>query len=243
MRYMELEFPPATALSPDHLHIWPRDQEMMIALPNLDGSFTVTLFRDDFELNDEQVTRLFTDLYPDTIKHFGSIERLLEQFRSNPVGRLQTVNVSQFHFGPRVAIFGDAAHAMVPFYGQGMNAGFEDISVLGELLLLDDSVDMALFTQKRLEDAKAICRMAMENYREMASLVTSTVFKFEQHCLRAVHRLAPGLVIPRYTMVSFTSIPYREVVRRDAWQRAVLYCVLVVISGSLVWTLLSWLSS
>ena len=141
--YKELEIPADTSgkhlISKDHLHIWPRGEYMLIALPNMDGSFTVTLFLGNEEGayhfkgldSEEKITNFFKEQFPDALK---LIPNITEEFANNPTGDLGTVKCSPWHYKSNTLIMGDAAHAVVPFYGQGMNASFEDVVVLDAIL-------------------------------------------------------------------------------------------------------------
>ncbi len=231
--YKELSIPPGPdgrhQLEPNALHIWPRSDFMMIALPNLDGSFTCTLFL-AFEGDAQCFAKLQT---PDDVEaffhaHFGDARPLMttlhEDFFKNPTGSLGTVRCAPYHHADLALILGDAAHAIVPFYGQGMNAAFEDCEVLASLI---DAYGgrwgevLPRFTQARKANADAIADLAMYNYVEMRHLVRSRAYVARKKLDQALHRLAPTAWVPLYTMVSFTTIPYAEARARAARQDAV----------------------
>jgi kynurenine 3-monooxygenase len=223
--YKELVIPPTAsgefALDPNALHIWPRHDYMMIALPNLDKTFTCTLFL-GFEgspsfatLNSEaRILEFFRREFPDAV---GLMPTLVEDFTNNPTGSLVTVRCAPHHHGDNVLLIGDAAHAVVPFYGQGMQAAFEDCRVFNEVI---DEVGgnlkaaLPLYSQRRVADANAIADLALGNFLEMRSHVANPGFLFRKKAEKTLHRLMPNTFIPLYSMVSFTNIPYAEAVER-----------------------------
>ena len=232
--YKELRLPPRDgdfALDPDALHVWPRHGYMLIALPNPDRSFTATLFLPrsgdpGFDTLDGDVTvedffrREFADaavLIPD----------LAAQFRAHPQGRLGTIHTRPWACGP-VLLLGDAAHAIVPFHGQGMNAAFEDCAVLDSMLegataSLDWPTLFAKFYETRRRDAEAIAQMALENYAEMRSAVLDERFLQHKAWALQLERLHPARFIPRYAMVMFhPGISYSEAQRRGSVQQQIL---------------------
>lgn len=230
--YKELTLPAhggRHALPPDALHVWPRGGFMLIALPNIDGSFTATLFlprtgRVSFAAltTDENVRQLFAQQFPDAA---ALMPDLLREFREHPQGRLSTVHVSPWRIGAQVLLLGDAAHAIVPFHGQGMNAAFEDCLLLDELLELhgDWSTAFAQFESQRRPDAEAIAQMAIENYGEMRDRVRDEKFVRQKQLALLLERRFPERFIPRYSMVMFhPEIGYREALRRGAVQQEIL---------------------
>ncbi|KAJ3187701.1 kynurenine 3-monooxygenase, mitochondrial precursor [Gaertneriomyces sp. JEL0708] len=237
--YVELTMPPAKdggfAMAPDHLHIWPRQTFMMIALPNLDKSFTVTLFMpwSKFESigTPEELLHFFDTMFPDAVPLIGR-DQLVELYFQNPKGSLMSVKCKPYHYTHRALIIGDAAHAMVPFYGQGMNCGMEDCLVFEEILTKhlgpalphsprpDKQViaaALAEYTATRNRDVEDMCDLAMYNYVEMRSSVTRRGYLIRKAVEGWLHWLMPQRVIPLYTMVSFTRIPYSDALRR--WRR------------------------
>lgn len=222
--YKELYIPPAAgefALDPSALHIWPRGASMAIALPNPDRSFTVTLFwpnsgaQSFAELTtDEEVQRHFAAEYPDLE---AITPDLVADYRANPVGVLGTVHAWPWRACGRVGLLGDAAHAIVPFYGQGANCAFEDVVVLDRCL--DDTADnwpraLVLFEQRRRADTDAIAGMALDNFVEMRDKVASPVYRTTKRIEHALERLLPGVWVSRYELVSFSTVPYTDVRRR-----------------------------
>ncbi|KAI8081817.1 uncharacterized protein B0P05DRAFT_62662 [Gilbertella persicaria] len=239
--YCELSMPPAKgpdgkptfALDPNHLHIWPRHTFMLIALPNPDFSFTCTLFMpfDMFEkvATQNQLMNFFSEHFEDAIPLIGE-DALISDYFKNPRGSLVTIKASPHNYGDKALMIGDAAHAMVPFYGQGMNCGFQDVQVLHQVLdqhqikpivtqqgikglkgALDD------YSKTRVKDAHAICDLAMYNHYEMRSAVTSMRFLARKKLEGAIHYTFPRLIIPLYTMVSFSTLPYSKAIER--WHR------------------------
>lgn len=209
--YIELKMPaghnehgkPSFSLDPNHLHIWPRHSFMLIALPNKDCSFTCTLFAPTSELDrlatPRDISSWFKTHFSDALALLGE-EKLSYDFANNPRSPLITIKAEPYHYKDRCVIIGDAAHAMVPFYGQGLNCGFEDVRVLQALLqdcgvapgsalprlgkevLADSRLSNALsrYTETRHEDLVAICDLAMYNYIEMRHSVTTPVYLFKK---------------------------------------------------------------
>jgi kynurenine 3-monooxygenase len=229
--YKELTIPPAAAagLERHALHIWPRGGFMLIALPNTDGSFTATLFlsrtgpKSFAALGEPQAVleffgREFADALP-------LLPDLAVQFATHPQGQLGTVHAAPWHVDGRVLLLGDAAHAIVPFHGQGMNAAFEDCVVLDTLL--DASADwparFAEFERLRRPNTSAIAEMALENYVEMRDSVLDAGFVRRKALAMELERRFPNRFIPRYSMVMFhPEIPYAEALRRGALQAQLL---------------------
>jgi kynurenine 3-monooxygenase len=232
--YKELTIPPTDdggfRLDPGALHIWPRGGFMLIALPNPDGDFTVTLFLanegpDSFAtLTDETAVRGFFERhFPDTLT---LIPDLTEQFAANPVGILGTVRCEPWNLAGDVLLIGDAAHAIVPFHGQGMNAGFEDCAEFCRLLdegLGDRERLFSAFSRLRRPDAEAIADMALENYVEMRDTVRDPRFHLKKALAFELERRCPGRFVPRYSMVMFhAEIPYAEALDRGEVQARLL---------------------
>jgi len=229
--YMELCMPPVNgdfAMPPNYLHIWPRGQFMMIGLPNQDKSFTVTLFMptSTFEgIKDrESLLHFFNENFRDSISLIGK-ERLVEDFFSNRALPLVSVKCFPYNVTNKALIMGDAAHAMVPFYGQGMNCGMEDCLVLEDALdKFDDNLDMALeeYSRNRNPDAEAMCDLAMYNYIEMRDLVNKKSFLVRKKLDNFLHWLFPSSWVPLYTSVTFTRMRYHQCVSNRAWQDSAL---------------------
>lgn len=227
--YKELHIPPgangAFQMEKHALHIWPRKSHMMIALPNTDGSFTMTLFYpyrgfDALKTNDD-VLAFFKSDFPDAVPLMPT---LVEDFFTNPTGALVTVKCAPWNDGNRVLI-GDAAHAIAPFFAQGMNSGFEDCHVLNSLI--GDKPDWAAvfdaFSRLRKPNADAIADMVIENFYEMRDGVTNPKFALKKQVGFALEKRWPDKFIPRYSMVIFhPEIPYAEAKRRGDIQEKIL---------------------
>lgn len=227
--YKELSIPPAAdgshRIDKNCLHIWPRGKFMMIALPNLDGSFTVTLFfpfegENSFEELDtkEKVQRFFEKTFPDSLEH---MPHLLEEYFSNPTSSLVTVRCEPWNIEDRVLILGDAAHAVVPFYGQGMNSGFEDCSAFAELQAVYGSDWKKLFSEfskQRKPNADAIADLALRNHIEMRDLTADPNFLLQKKIEKKMHEKYPDKWIPLYSQVTFTHIPYAEALKNGEEQ-------------------------
>jgi kynurenine 3-monooxygenase len=225
--YKELSVPARDgefALDPHALHIWPRGTSMAIALPNPDRSFTATLFWPtqgaasfDALASDAAVIGYFGDVYPDLVP---LAPNLVEDFRENPVGVLGTVHSAPWHVvspACQVGLLGDAAHAIVPFYGQGANCAFEDVVVLDRCL--DDTGGnwaraLPLFEERRHEHTDAIAEMALGNFVEMRDKVNSPIYRSRKRIEHALERLLPGRYVSQYELVSFSTVPYADVRRR-----------------------------
>ncbi|XP_006022121.1 kynurenine 3-monooxygenase [Alligator sinensis] len=229
--YMELTIPPRDgdfAMEPNYLHIWPRNTFMMIALPNLDKSFTCTLFMpfEDFEKlrTGDQVLNFFQTYFPDSVPLIGERELKRDYFLL-PAQAMISVKCSSYHIGSHCVLMGDAAHAVVPFYGQGMNAGFEDCLVFDELMDQfhnDLSTCLLEFSRLRVPDDHAISDLAMYNYIEMRAHVNSKWFIFRKYVDNFLHMLMPSTIIPLYTMVTFTRIRYHRALQHWKWQNKVI---------------------
>jgi len=229
--YKELSIAPqaARALEPQALHIWPRGGFMLIALPNTDGSFTATLFLSRHGAQSfatlgsaASVTAFFAAEFPDVLP---LIPDLTAQFAAHPQGQLGTVHTHPWQVGGQVLLLGDAAHAIVPFHGQGMNAAFEDCTLLDTLIPEHDdwATLFARFASARRPDTEAIAQMALENYHEMRDAVLDAGFVRRKTLAMALERRFPERFIPRYSMVMFhPEIPYAEALRRGALQAGLL---------------------
>lgn len=233
--YKELHIPADSKgkhlLYKNALHIWPRGDNMIIALPNLDGSFTVTLFlafkdgQDNFEqLNSkEKVQAYFEQHYPDVIKHMPS---LTDNFFANPTGNLGMIKCSPWHFSGKTLLMGDAAHAIVPFYGQGMNASFEDVSILDEVLNENlenwDSI-FTTYEQRRKPDTDAIGDLSLDNFIEMRSDTASPLFQQKRQLETAFEEMHPAEFSGKYRLVTFQeNIGYAEALKRGRTQDKVI---------------------
>jgi kynurenine 3-monooxygenase len=220
------------ALEPNALHIWPRGGFMLIGLPNPDRTFTATLFlpqRGDpsFASVGSDAGAFFTREFPDAVP---LLPALAQDYPKHPVGNLGTVHCRPWSFANRILLVGDAAHAIVPFHGQGMNAAFEDCAVLDALLGQhagphghDWPAIFAEFEAARAPNARAIAEMALENYREMRDEVRDPKFELKAELAFELERRFPGRFIPRYSMVMFhPEIPYAEAQRHGREQARIL---------------------
>lgn len=236
--YKELTIPPASdgswRMEKNALHIWPRKSFMMIALPNPDGSFTCTLFWEfegprsfaTVQTNDE-IRRFFEEEFPDAVPLMPD---LLADYHANPTGSLVTIRCAPWHYQDKVALVGDAAHAVVPFYGQGMNAAFEDCFVFDQCLAEfpnDRKRAFAEYFARRKDNADALADLAVHNFFEMRDKTASRAFRAKKKLDHTLEGLLPGLYLPLYTMVSFTNIPYAEAQRRARRQDTLVYAGLL----------------
>ena len=242
--YKELTIPPRAdgswQMEKNALHIWPRKSFMMIALPNPDGSFTCTLFW-EFEgprsfattTTDDSIRRFFEEEFPDAVPLMPA---LLEDFKTNPTGSLVTMRCAPWFFKDKVALVGDAAHAVVPFYGQGMNAAFEDCVVLDKCLAefpQDRHRAFAEYFSRRKENTDALADLAIENFIEMRDKTASRVFRAKKKLDHLLEGLLPGIYLPLYTMVTFTRIPYAKAARRAQLQDRIV-CGTVLLGVALI---------
>ncbi len=220
--YKELKMPPVDgdfAMPPNFLHIWPRGNFMLIALPNQDKTFTCTLFLPftgsmSFEgLNNESAVReFFESQFPDVI---SLIPDLAEQFATNPTSSLVTLKCHPW-LSHQTLLLGDASHAIVPFYGQGMNAGFEDCRLLMEMAEVRSyewNLILTEFQRTRKEDTDAIADLALKNFVEMRDWVGDDTFLFRKKIEAELSARYPDQWMPQYSMVTFSDIPYSEAKR------------------------------
>jgi kynurenine 3-monooxygenase len=239
--YKELVIPPGAngkhRIEKHALHIWPRETFMLIALPNLDGSFTCTFFyphkgRESFEtLNDERtVTEFFAHHFPDAVPLMPD---LAKDFFTNPIGSMVTVKGLPWNVGDKALLIGDAAHAIVPFFGQGMNSAFEDCYHVDRLIhrqmglgrspeRIDWKELYTEFVKMRKKDTDAIADLAVENFIEMRDLVAQPKFQLKKKVERILEEHYPGLFVPKYTMVTFRRIPYSVARARGELQEKIL---------------------
>jgi kynurenine 3-monooxygenase len=221
------------ALEPHALHIWPRGGFMLIALPNPNRTFTATLFlphtgEPSFErIGANEVHAFFRREFADAVPLLPTLQR---DYVAHPTGHLGTVYCRPWSFKGRVLLVGDAAHAVVPFHGQGMNAAFEDCVALDELIgahagggAYDWPGIFAAFEAERGPNTRAIAEMALENYLEMRDEVRDAKFELRATLAFELERRFPGKFVPRYAMVMFhPEIPYAEAQRRGALQARIL---------------------
>lgn len=253
--YLELSIPPGIdqntgepvfLLDPAHLHIWPRQSFMLIALPNQDKSFTCTLFApyhgvfDQLQVPKSQaekdhIVEFFKTHFPDALSLIGQ-DDLIRCFIDNPRGSLLTIKCKPYHYKDKVVIIGDAAHAMVPFYGQGMNCGLEDVRKLDQLIRkhsnqsqksLEANLEVILesYSSTRHKDLLAICDLALQNYREMSDRVTRVGYLLRKKLdgLLARSWFLKGSWLPLYTMVTFRDdLDYSQVIQAESKQSRII---------------------
>ena len=209
------------------LHIWPRGDFMVIALPNLDGSFTVTLFlsyaEGEYNFNNlttpEIVTEFFQKEFPDAL---ALMPNLVEDFFENPTAPLGTVKCSPWHYKGNTLLMGDSAHAIVPFYGQGMNASFEDVVEFDAVLDKFEGDWETVFTEyekTRKKDTDAIADLAIDNFHEMKDHVGQAIFQEKRKIEQALEKEFPNEYSSKYSLVTFNEhIGYREAMLRGRAQ-------------------------
>ncbi|MGB0714706.1 MAG: FAD-dependent oxidoreductase [Phycisphaerae bacterium] len=251
--YKELTIPAADdgsfRLEKNALHIWPRGPFMMIALPNQDGSFTCTLFwphegPNSFEAvkTDQDVLDCFEKFFPDAIPHMPT---LVDDYHQNPTSALVTIRCAPWNVGGHCALLGDAAHAVVPFYGQGMNAAFEDVIELTDALDQHQPNWEAAFStyfQKRKEHCDALADLAIENFNVMSAKTRSPWFLMGKKIETWLHRFFPKAYLPLYSMVTFARMGYADAVRRAERQVRVvtaLAVLLALVAVSTIWIMIA----
>ena len=233
--YKELEIPSDInghhKISKDHLHIWPRGDYMLIALPNRDGSFTVTLFLSYSEgeynfdnlVSEKKIIEFFKKDFPDTL---ALIPDVLKEFENNPTGKLGTVKCYPWAYKGNTLLLGDSAHAIVPFYGQGMNASFEDVYVLDSVLNQFEgnwSMVFSEFQKQRKIDTDAIADLAIDNYYEMRDHVANPLFKEKRIVEMNLEKFFPKQYFSKYSLVTFNEhIGYHQAMTRGRAQDKVL---------------------
>jgi kynurenine 3-monooxygenase len=230
--YKELEIPPSPeggfSIEPNALHIWPRGRYMCIALPNDEHTFTVTLFLPNegdpsfaTVRNGTDARALFERDFADAVPLIPNLQRDFEQ---NPAGLLATLYLDNWRIDDRAVLLGDAAHAMVPFHGQGMNCAFEDCVALANHLErnADRAAAFAAFQDERLPNARAIQQMALENYLEMRDRVDDEDYLLQRALERTLAERHPDRFVPRYAMVTFRRLPYAVAFERGQLQRELL---------------------
>ena len=231
--YKELTIPPnpdgTHKLDKHAFHIWPRGRFMFIAMPNLDGSFTCTLFMpfegaESFEkLDTKEATRaFFTEYFPSVMP---DIDNLCGDFFRNPTSALVTIKCYPWTYWDKVALVGDSAHAVVPFFGQGMNAGFEDISVLNSLMEAHGDDWEAIFTryqEARKPNADAIAELSYRNFVEMSTKTADPKFLLQKKIERHFSEQYPEKWVPAYSRVTFSDRPYEEALKIGDRQEAIM---------------------
>lgn len=236
--YKELTIPAADAggfrMEKNALHIWPRGQYMLIALPNMDGSFTCTLFFPfegvpSFASLDtkEKMLRFFNDTFPDAVSLMPDLATL---YFENPTSSLVTVRCFPWAFKDKLLLIGDAAHAIVPFFGQGMNCGFEDCTVLDDLMNEEKDWNriFSKFEHSRKPDADAIAELAVQNFIEMRDLVSKPEFILRKKIESRFHSRYPEKWLPLYSMVTFSEKSYAEALKEGKRQDRVMEKVMSI---------------
>ena len=230
--YKELTIPAnedgSHKLEVNALHIWPRGNYMLIALPNMDGSFTCTLFfpfegEHSFEnlKTEEQVYNFFKDVFPDTL---DLIPNLVEEYFNNPTSSLAIMRCDPWVVDDKVLLIGDAAHATVPFYGQGMNAGFEDCFVMWELFNKhkDWAKTFNEYQEIRKPDGDALQDLSLDNYYVMRDHVADEKFLLQKKIEAKIHERHPNKWIPLYSQVSFSNIRYSDAYKQGKIQEEIM---------------------
>lgn len=233
--YKELEIPADKngnhVISKEHLHIWPRGDYMLIALPNMDGSFTVTLFLSYSEglynfdnlVTEEKIIEFFKKDFPDTL---SLIPDILKEFENNPTGKLGTIKCYPWFYKGNTLLLGDSSHAIVPFYGQGMNASFEDVYVFDTVLNQFEGDWLTVFSEfqkQRKIDTDAIADLAIDNYYEMRDHVANSLFKEKRNIEMNLEKYFPTEYFSKYSLVTFNEhIGYNEAMTKGRAQDKVL---------------------
>jgi kynurenine 3-monooxygenase len=244
--YKELNIPANSdgshKLDKNSFHIWPRGEYMLIALPNLDGSFTCTLFmpfegENSFDSLKEvkDVETFFEKNFPDSIE---VIPMLTEDFFKNPTSTLVTMKCFPWTYGDKVALIGDACHAIVPFYGQGMNAGFEDITILYEMMERygeDWEMVFSEYEKSRKPNADAIAELSYRNFLEMSSKTADDKFLLQKKIEKVFSDRHPDKWIPLYSRVTFSDRPYTEALAIGDLQNEIMQKVLLTENIEQIW--------
>jgi len=253
--FKELCIPPTKdgefAMEPNALHIWPRGGFMMIALPNKDRTFTCTLFWPFEGENSFETIKKEADIQPFFEEHFPDAAKLMptlvEDYQTNPTSSLMTIRCGPWYYKDKVVLVGDSAHAVVPFYGQGINAGFEDCAELMECIKMHRGNWEQVFSsyyKRRKENADAIRDLALSNFIEMRDHAASPIFRIKKKGERLLHKFFPQWYLPLYNMISFSRIPYAEAVKKAKKQDRVIIVaglvivILLVVLLSILWGLM-----
>jgi kynurenine 3-monooxygenase len=244
--YKELNIPAnpdgTHKLDKNSFHIWPRGEYMLIALANLDGSFTCTLFM-PFEgensfasmKDKKEVETFFEKNLPDTI---DVIPKLTEDFFKNPTSTLVTMKCYPWTYEDKIALIGDASHAIVPFYGQGMNSGFEDISILHEMMEKygdDWKTIFSEYQKSRKPNADAIAELSYRNFLEMSSKTADENFLLQKKIEKSFSDKYPEKWIPLYSRVTFSDRPYTEALAIGDYQNAIMEEILKMENIANIW--------
>ncbi|WP_417361596.1 FAD-dependent oxidoreductase [Galbibacter sp.] len=244
--YKELSIPANAGnthrMDKNSLHIWPRGEFMLIALPNLDGSFTCTLFmpyhgENSFEQLDTEskVQAFFKKYFDDVVKDMPD---LITEFFKNPTSSLVTIKCEPWTSFDKVALIGDAAHAIVPFYGQGMNIGFEDITVLNQLIEQHGDDWKSIFEDYQTErkpNADAVAELSYRNFMEMSSKTADEMFLLRKKIEKRFSEKHPDKWMPLYSRVTFTTDPYSEALKQGDLQKAIMDDIMKMDSIEKLW--------
>ena len=244
--YKELTIPAnedgSHKLDKNSFHIWPRGRFMFIAMPNIDGTFTCTLFLPfEGEISFEKIKtrkdarRFFNEYFPSVSKE---IENLSNDFFKNPTSALVTMKCYPWTYWNKVALVGDAAHAVVPFYGQGMNAGFEDIYVLGEIIEKYGDDWEGIFKEyqeERKPNADAIAELSYRNFMEMSSKTADPLFILQKKIEKRFAEKYPDKWIPAYWRVTFSDRPYSEALAVGDAQEAIMQEIMKIPGIEEIW--------
>lgn len=243
--YKELTIPADSdgtwQLEKNALHIWPRGRFMLIALPNADGSFTCTLFfpfEGEYSFasldTEEKLLDFFNRTFPDAVELMPT---LIEDYFTNPASSLVIVKCFPWSYNDKAVLLGDASHAMVPFYGQGMNCGFEDCSVLNELMNSEKDWETIFkkFETSRKPNADAIQELALKNYIEMRDLVADEQFILRKKIEAKLTEMHPEKWLPLYSMVTFSDLPYAEALKEGNRQDALMQKVMDIPYIERIW--------
>lgn len=229
--YIEIAVPPKNnnyALSPEALHIWPRGHFLLIALPNPNFAFTGTLFLPHSGDNSFQnlktpkdIKRFFENELPDFYSLVPGVEKTLFE---KPIGHLVTINISPWNFHNKVLLLGDAAHAVVPFYGQGLNCGFEDCVILNKIIdkLENWSQILETYEKERKISADAISELSIDNFIELREKVADPIFVLKRELETLLEQKFPNEFRSKYSMVTFSHIPYEEALKKGRKQDKIL---------------------
>lgn len=235
--YKELTILPINgefAMDPNALHIWPRGGYMLIALPNIDKTFTCTLFfpyegEESFAALDSvaKARAFFEKVFGDALSLMPDFD---EEWQHNPVSSLVTVRCLPWHYQDKLLLLGDAAHAIVPFYGQGMNCGFEDCTVLNKLLENNGDLHIVFeqFEQLRKPNGDAVAELALGNFIEMRDKVADPMFVLRKKIEARFTEKHPKLWLPLYSMVTFSDIPYADALKLGQWQNGIMEKVMAM---------------
>lgn len=235
--YKELSIPADSSggfkMDKNALHIWPRGEFMLIALANEDASFTCTLFfpfegKHSFEslTTEKEVVHFFQEVFPDALEMMPKIGH---EYFENPTSSLVTIKCSPWNFQDKILLMGDSSHAIVPFYGQGMNSGFEDCSVFNKLFEANNrnwEKTFYEFSNKRKKDADAISDLALSNFIEMRDLVADEQFLLRKKIEKKIFDNHPDKWIPLYSQVTFSHIPYSEALSNGKRQDKIMDCIM-----------------